>query len=90
MTTLTIMRYLPREVDPLVYNMSSEDPGDVSYRLVSVIFCSLLFYYNNNLSNLNQTVYRLKYLDRPILNIKLISILKLKISEYAHCTFVIK
>jgi len=31
MTTLTIMRYLPREVDPLVYNMSHEDPGDVSY-----------------------------------------------------------
>ncbi|NXY37566.1 PRS10 protein, partial [Pomatorhinus ruficollis] len=27
MTTLTIMR----EVDPLVYNMSHEDPGDVSY-----------------------------------------------------------
>nr|UCK81607.1 26S proteasome regulatory subunit 10B [Arenicola marina] len=31
MTTLTIMRYLPREVDPLVYNMSTEDPGDVNY-----------------------------------------------------------
>merc|ERR1711988_311106 len=31
MTTLTIMRYLPREVDPLVYNMSTEDPGDISY-----------------------------------------------------------
>jgi len=31
MTTLTIMRYLPREVDPLVYNMSTEDPGTVSY-----------------------------------------------------------
>ena len=28
-TTLTIMRTLPREVDPLVYNMSHEDPGDV-------------------------------------------------------------
>ena len=24
-------RYLPREVDPLVYNMSTEDPGDISY-----------------------------------------------------------
>ncbi len=23
--------YLPREVDPLVYNMSHEDPGDVSF-----------------------------------------------------------
>ncbi|EPY49983.1 19S proteasome regulatory subunit Rpt4 [Schizosaccharomyces cryophilus OY26] len=31
MTTLTIMRILPREVDPLVYNMSVEDPGDVSF-----------------------------------------------------------
>jgi len=31
MTTLTIMRHLPREVDPLVYNMSHEDPGDVKY-----------------------------------------------------------
>ena len=34
MTTLTIMRYLPREVDPLVYNMSIEDPGDISYNAV--------------------------------------------------------
>jgi 26S proteasome regulatory subunit T4 len=31
MTTLTIMRLLPREVDPLVYNMSTEDPGKVSF-----------------------------------------------------------
>ncbi|KAL7751158.1 26S proteasome subunit rpt4 [Sorochytrium milnesiophthora] len=31
MTTLTIMRILPREVDPLVYNMSTEDPGDASF-----------------------------------------------------------
>lgn len=30
-TTLTIMRTLPREVDPLVYKMSAEDPGDVAY-----------------------------------------------------------
>jgi len=34
MTTLTIMRHLPREVDPLVYNMSHEDPGDVQYSSV--------------------------------------------------------
>lgn len=34
MTTLTIMRYLPREVDPLVYNMSHEDPGDVTYNKI--------------------------------------------------------
>ena len=31
MTTLTIMRILPREVDPLVYHMAAEDPGNVSY-----------------------------------------------------------
>ncbi|CCF48246.1 hypothetical protein NDA11_005366 [Ustilago hordei] len=31
MTTLTIMRILPREVDPLVYNMSMEDPGAASF-----------------------------------------------------------
>merc|ERR1712093_463758 len=31
MTTLTVMRMLPREVDPLVYNMSIEDPGNTSF-----------------------------------------------------------
>jgi len=31
MTTLTVMRVLPREVDPLVYNMSIEDPGNTSF-----------------------------------------------------------
>ena len=34
MTTLTIMRQLPREVDPLVYSMSIEDPGNVGYSSV--------------------------------------------------------
>merc|ERR1712087_260319 len=34
MTTLTIMRALPREVDPVVFHMKSEDPGDVSYSSV--------------------------------------------------------
>jgi len=34
MTTLTIMRMLPREVDPLVFNMLAEDPGAVSYATV--------------------------------------------------------
>jgi len=34
MTTLTIMRHLPREVDPLVYKMSHEDPGNVTYASV--------------------------------------------------------
>lgn len=31
MTTLTIMRVLPREVDPAVFSMLSEDPGKVSF-----------------------------------------------------------
>ncbi|WFD34770.1 26S proteasome subunit rpt4 [Malassezia cuniculi] len=31
MTTLTIMRILPREVDPLVYKMSTEDPTGASF-----------------------------------------------------------
>jgi len=31
MTTLTIMRLLPREVDPMVYNMLNESPGTVTY-----------------------------------------------------------
>ena len=31
MTTMTTMRLLPREVDPLVYNMSTEDPGSISF-----------------------------------------------------------
>lgn len=31
MTTLTIMRALPREVDPSVFNMMAEDPGKVDY-----------------------------------------------------------
>ncbi len=31
MTTLTIMRILPREVDPMVYKMSLEDPGSATF-----------------------------------------------------------
>ena len=31
LSCVDLFRYLPREVDPLVYNMSHEDPGDVSY-----------------------------------------------------------
>jgi len=31
MTTLTIMRHLPREVDPMVFNMLNEAPGNLSY-----------------------------------------------------------
>lgn len=31
MTTLTIMKYLSRQVDPLVHKMLTEDPGNVGY-----------------------------------------------------------
>jgi len=31
MTTLTIMRILPREVDPMVFGMLNQDPGKISY-----------------------------------------------------------
>lgn len=31
MTTLTIMRKLPREVDPMVFHMLNQDPGKISY-----------------------------------------------------------
>ncbi|MDA9097855.1 26S protease regulatory subunit [bacterium] len=34
MTTLTIMRALPREVDPVVYNMLHESPGHVDYSAI--------------------------------------------------------
>jgi 26S proteasome regulatory subunit T4 len=34
MTALTIMQSLPREVDPVVYNMLHDDPGNVSYSVV--------------------------------------------------------
>ncbi|KAK9840986.1 hypothetical protein WJX81_004031 [Elliptochloris bilobata] len=34
MTTLTIMRFLPREVDPVVFNMLEEDPGKVDYSMI--------------------------------------------------------
>eukprot|EP00963_Diacronema_lutheri_P007799 scaffold676_cov316-Pavlova_lutheri.AAC.26 len=34
MTTLTIMRALPREVDPVVHNMLMEDPGSVDYSAI--------------------------------------------------------
>lgn len=29
-----LLRYLPREVDPLVYNMSHEDPGNITYSMI--------------------------------------------------------
>jgi 26S proteasome regulatory subunit T4 len=35
MTTLTTMRILPREVDPMVYEMSLEDRGGASFAGIS-------------------------------------------------------
>lgn len=34
MMTFTIMRKLPREVDPSVFQMLSEDPGDVTFNSI--------------------------------------------------------
>lgn len=34
MATMIIMRKLPREIDPRVFNMLTEEPGDVSYKSV--------------------------------------------------------
>ena len=52
MTTLTIMRILPREVDPLVYHMAAEDPGKVGKIVVwSACVCpyhSLVSHYQFN------------------------------------------
>ena len=31
MTTMTIMRVLPREVDPAVFNMVADEPGSIKY-----------------------------------------------------------
>ncbi|KAG7201128.1 hypothetical protein KM043_003921 [Ampulex compressa] len=54
MTTLTIMRYLPREVDPLVYNMSHEDPGSVTYAAIG---------------GLNEQIHELReVIELPLLN----------------------
>jgi len=33
-TTLTIMRILPREVDPMVWSMTTEDPGNISFSAI--------------------------------------------------------
>ena len=55
MTTLTIMRMLPREVDPLVYNMSHEDPGNISYAQIGGLseqirelreVCGIIYFYS--------------------------------------------
>lgn len=34
MSTLTVMRRLPREVDPTVYSMAAEDPGNVTWQSI--------------------------------------------------------
>ncbi|KYQ92702.1 26S protease regulatory subunit S10B [Tieghemostelium lacteum] len=31
LTTLTILKILPREVDPIIFNMTAENPGNVNY-----------------------------------------------------------
>ncbi|MEQ2308204.1 26S protease regulatory subunit 10B [Ameca splendens] len=69
MTTLTIMRYLPREVDPLVYNMSHEDPGSVSYSEIGGLSeqirelreVQLIAFLSNLFCNVSDIIYTFQY-----------------------------
>ena len=48
MTTLTIMRSLKREVDPVVHNMAAEDPGKVDYSSIGGLgeqVCGVFFFF---------------------------------------------
>jgi 26S proteasome regulatory subunit T4 len=47
-STLTIMRILPREVDPVVFNMMMEDPGEVPYSSIGGL--------QNQIRDLRETV----------------------------------
>ena len=47
-TTLTIMRILPHEIDPRVYNMMTESPGDVPYSSVGGL--------SNQIHDLRETI----------------------------------
>merc|ERR1719197_1047427 len=54
MTTLTIMRHLPREVDPTVHQMKAEDPGDIQY---------------NSVGGLNEQIRELReVIELPLIN----------------------
>lgn len=54
MTTLTIMRLLPREVDPMVYGMLNEDPGTITY---------------NDIGGLNEQIRELReVIELPLTN----------------------
>ena len=57
MTTLTVMRILPREVDPLVHNMVAEDPGEVPYSEVGGL--------TDQIRDLRETI------ELPITNVEL-------------------
>ena len=48
MTTLTIMRMLPREVDPTVFNMLNEDPGKVTFSSIGGL--------NDQIRDLRETI----------------------------------
>ena len=57
MTTLTIMRILPREVDPLVYHMAAEDPGKVCFvSLAAIRFFFISSTYDPVLFNISTCV----------------------------------
>lgn len=53
-TTFTIMRHLPREVDPMVFGMLNQDPGKVSY---------------NDIGGLNEQIRELReVIELPLTN----------------------
>eukprot|EP00842_Homolaphlyctis_polyrhiza_P006894 jgi/Hompol1/794/HPOL_002409-RA len=67
MTTLTIMRILPREVDPLVYNMSTEDPGNITFAGIGGLGEQIRELRELLIANLG-VVAILKVIELPLLN----------------------
>lgn len=69
------MRYLPREVDPLVYNMSHEDPGEVTYSAIGGLSEQIrelrevrMHYLLSRPPNLFFTQEQLQVIELPLMN----------------------
>lgn len=72
MTTLTIMRYLPREVDPTVYHMLNEDAGNVSF---------------SSIGGLNEQIRELReVIELPLTNPELFLRVGIKPLRACYCT----
>jgi hypothetical protein len=71
MTTLTIMQALPREVDPVVYNMLHDNPGNVSYSVVG---------------GLSDQIWELREsIELPLMNFELFMHVGIKPPKERHC-----